>query len=228
MEYEPARAEVRRHDLAGDDALAVARRTRLHRCQRYDGAQLPPARGEEGGSVSGADALVRARPPGRALAQTTLARRRIHERRDVLGGFSFHAGLLQKAEIAEPVDVAKLPGAKRNVIAVRQTAGHAAAIGQGIAGVPSIAVDVHLDVRHANPEHRAEVFDCPDRMNAVARTATHEERRRHIARDRWRGAIARDGRGAGIDDAHEVGPRRNARQRIAGVAVLRGPTSWAS
>ena len=72
-----------------------------------------------------------------------------HKSSDVPGGFGFHAGLLQEAEIAEPVDEAVLPGAKRDVVAVRQTAGHAAAVAQGVAGVAAVAVNVHLDIRHA-------------------------------------------------------------------------------
>src|SRR5919202_880102 len=46
--------------------------------------------------------------------------------RDIPRSFGFHAGLLQKTEIAEPVDVAELPGAKGYVVAVRQAAAHAA------------------------------------------------------------------------------------------------------
>src|ERR1022692_1526603 len=52
VEHEPSRAEVRRHDPARDDALAVARRPRLDRCQRHGGAQLPPARAEGGAGAS--------------------------------------------------------------------------------------------------------------------------------------------------------------------------------
>ena len=44
---EQARAEVRRGDPAGDDAVAVAGRAGVHRPERHGGAGLPPAGGEE-------------------------------------------------------------------------------------------------------------------------------------------------------------------------------------
>ena len=42
LEHEPPRPEVRRHDPARNDALALARRPRLHRPQRHGGTRLPP------------------------------------------------------------------------------------------------------------------------------------------------------------------------------------------
>src|ERR1035441_10700120 len=83
-------------------------------------------------------------PEGIAVAAPIGAastRGRLQERRDVPGSFGFHAGLLQKAEIPEPLNEAELPGAERCVVAVRQPARHAAAVGQGVAGGPPIAVD---------------------------------------------------------------------------------------
>jgi len=127
---------------------------------------------------------------------------------------------LQEAEIAEPLDETELPGAERRVVAVRQATGHVAAIGQGIAGVAPVAVNVHLDIRHANPQHGGKIFHGPDRVHPIARAAAHQKCRRRMARNLGRGAIPGEGRGTRIDDAHEIGPRRNARQRIIGVAVL--------
>ena len=62
-----------------------------------------------------------------------------------------------------------LPRAKRNAVAVGQAAGHVAALGQRIAGMAAVAVDVHLDVRDPSAQQRREVFDRPDRVAAVAR-----------------------------------------------------------
>ena len=62
--HEPARAEVRRRDPAGDDALAVAGRPGVHRPEGHGGAQLPPARGEEG-RIAAAALSKRGRKLGR-------------------------------------------------------------------------------------------------------------------------------------------------------------------
>ena len=77
-------------------------------------------------------------------------RRLTCERRDIPRGFGLHSGLLQEPEIAEPVDEAELPRAVRSVVAIRQSAGHAAAVGHRVARMPSVAVNVHLDVRRMN------------------------------------------------------------------------------
>src|ERR1017187_8334280 len=102
---------------------------------------------EPGGAGGPAQCNVGRRKRRRKRLPRPSTRRRLQERRDVPGGFGFHAGLLQKAEIPEPLDEAELPGAERCVVAVRQSARHAASIGQGVAGVSPIAVDVHLDVK---------------------------------------------------------------------------------
>src|SRR5258708_39262566 len=47
MGNEPARAEVRRRDHAGNDALVVARWTSVHRPERHGRAGIPPAGREE-------------------------------------------------------------------------------------------------------------------------------------------------------------------------------------
>ena len=47
---------------------------------------------------------------------------------DVLSCLGFDVRLLQKAEIAKPIDEAELPGAERCSVAVGQTAGHVAAV----------------------------------------------------------------------------------------------------
>lgn len=74
----------------------------------------------------------------------------IQENRSVLLGFGFHAGPLQEAQIAEPVDEAILPSPKRCVVAIRQSSAHFTAVWQWVPGVPAIAVNVHLYVRHTH------------------------------------------------------------------------------
>ena len=55
--HESARAEVQRHDPAGDDAMAVARRPGFDRPERHGGAQFSPAGGQEiiGGKARDSD-----------------------------------------------------------------------------------------------------------------------------------------------------------------------------
>lgn len=66
--------------------------------------------------------------------------------RDVLGRLGFNPGLLQKSEIPEPVYESTLPGTERYARAVRQAS-----------RVAAVAIHVHLNVRYAQFEHRAEV-----------------------------------------------------------------------
>ncbi len=131
-----------------------------------------------------------------------------------------HTGLLQESQVAEPFDKTILPRAERNIVAIRQSARHPAAVRQRIAGMPPVAVNVHLDIRHADRQHRIEVFHRPYRVHPVARSAADQKGRRNIPRNGGRRAIARERCRAGINDPHEIGPRRNSRQRIARVAVL--------
>ena len=91
-----------------------------------------------------------------------------YEVSNILGGLCLYAGLLQKAEIPEPVDKPNLPLAEGRIIPVRQTSTHSAAVRQWIARMPPHAVDVKLDIRHADLQHRVEIFHGPDRVDAVA------------------------------------------------------------
>jgi len=69
--------------------------------------------------------------PPSTLAAAALSRRGLDGvRGDILGSLGFHARFSEKAEIAEPIDEAVLPGAIRSIIAVGQAAGHVAAVGQ--------------------------------------------------------------------------------------------------
>src|SRR3954462_2767389 len=73
-----------------------------------------------------------------ACASSSLSegtRRVCHVGAHVLGGLGFHAGILKEAEVSGPVDEAKLPGSERDAFAVGQSAEHAAAVRQGVAGV---------------------------------------------------------------------------------------------
>src|SRR5688500_10004575 len=84
----------------------------------------------------------------------------------------------------------------------------------------AIAIDMHLDIRHADRQHRVEVFDGPDRMAAVNRSGRCDECLWNVAWNRWGSAIEREGRGTGIDDAHVVGTRSYSGKRIVRVVVL--------
>src|ERR1700677_2335499 len=86
---------------------------------------------------------------------------------DVLRCLGFHVRLLQKTQIAKPVDEAELPGAKGYSVAVCQTAGHVAAIAQQVARVAAIGINVHLEVRHTERQHGGKVFVGPDGMHLV-------------------------------------------------------------
>ncbi len=135
---------------------------------------------------------------------------------------------LQKAEIAKPIDEAELPGAKWRIRCVGQAAGHVAAVAQRLAGMAAIGINVHLEVRHAERQHRSKIFVGPDGMNLVIRTGRRDERRRNVARDGRRNTIAGEGRGAGIDDAHEVRARRDARQGIPGALFFLSKSSYST
>lgn len=52
--------------------------------------------------------------------------------------------------------------------------------GKGSPEVAAIAVNVHVDIRRANGQHRAKVFDGPDGMHPVARAGTGDECWRNI------------------------------------------------
>ena len=93
--------------------------------------------------------------------------------------------------------------------------------GSASPGMPAVAVQVHLDVRHAELQHRGEVVHRPDRVAAIARGAAGDERRRHVLGNRRRDAVLRERRRPRIDDADEVRPGRHAGQRIGGIGVLR-------
>src|SRR5262245_53238013 len=84
----------------------------------------------------------------------------------------------------------------------------------------AVAINVHLDVWDAIPEHGGEIFVGPKGMHPVAGSGAHDERRRRISWHGWVG-IAGKGRRSRIDDSDEVRPRRECRQRIVRVAVLR-------
>src|SRR5437016_1013337 len=68
------------------------------------------------------------------------------ENGDVAGSLGFHCGLLQEAQIPEPVNEAVLPLAEWDAVAVGQSGAHAAAVAQQLARMAAIAVNVHLDV----------------------------------------------------------------------------------
>src|SRR5580704_5935117 len=140
--------------------------------------------------------------------------------RGVFGSFCFHARRLQKAEIAEPIDEAELPGAKRDSLAIGQASAHMTAIAQEIAGVAAVGIDVHLEVGYTERQHRGKVFIGPDSVNLVIRAGRGDERRRNIAWNRRGHAIAGKGSGTGIDDADKVRARRDARKGIRRAAVL--------
>src|SRR5690349_13020043 len=144
----------------------------------------------------------------------------IQERGDIPAGLWFHAWLLQEAEIAEPVDESILPGSEWRVVAVGQASGHVAAVGQGVSRMTAVAVNVHLDIRDGLRQHGAEIFHRPNGMNAVSRTATYDECRRNVARDRRRSTIVSKRRWPRINNAHKIGPRSDSRERIAGTPVF--------
>ena len=75
--------------------------------------------GQHGLLIAARGACVRRRAAlAAASALAGYTRRLGQESGDVLGGLGFDAGLLQEAEIAEPVDKAELPGAERDGVAV--------------------------------------------------------------------------------------------------------------
>ena len=141
------------------------------------------------------------------------------ENGDVTGRFGFHTRFLQEAKVAKPVDKAVLPFPERHAVAVGEAGAHPAAVVQLVPGMAAIAVDMRLDVWNAGLEHGREVFIRPDSVNPVAGAGAGDECRRSVA---WncRVASTSEGRGAGIDQGHEVRPRRNPSQRIAAVAFV--------
>ena len=86
--------------------------------------------------------------------------------------------------------------------------------------MPAVGVDVHFDVGDAFRQHGGEILIGPDGMTGIVGTCAGDKGRRHIGGNGRRGAVAREGRRAGIDDAGEIGPRTDAGKRIARVAVL--------
>jgi hypothetical protein len=129
-----------------------------------------------------------------------------NKRNCIFGGLGFYTRLSKEPQIAEPFDEAELPRPKWDTVAVRQTAAHPATVRQCIARMPPIGVNMHLDVRRAHREHRAEVFHRPHRMTSISRSRAGHEGRGNIARNRRRRPIARERRRAGIDDANKVRP----------------------
>src|SRR4051812_19844130 len=84
----------------------------------------------------------------------------------------------------------------------------------------AISVEVHFDIRNPLRQHRAVVFDGPDRVAAVARAPACYEGRRRILRN-WRGrTVTRKGRRTRIDNADEIGTGGDSGKGIGGVVVL--------
>src|SRR5712672_2842423 len=138
-----------------------------------------------------------------AVATETTARRLAQECDDFFRGLRLHAGLLQKAQVAEPIHVAILPGAEGNAVAMRQATAHAVAIGQWITGMTAVAVNVHLHVRNAGVEHGGEILVGPDGVPAISSPSASDECRRRVSRN-GRSRSARKWRGTGINNAHEI------------------------
>ena len=124
--------------------------------------------------------------PGRALTRGLA-----HINRDVLRRLRLDSRLLQKTQIAKPVDEAVLPRAVGRVVTIRQTAAHPAAVSHGVAGMAALRINMHFEIRRANSQHRGEVFVRPDGMNLVVGSRAHNKRRRNVAWNRRRRAIAR-------------------------------------
>src|SRR5271170_1430064 len=72
--------------------------------------------------------------------------RLVQEKFNIFGCVGLYARLLQKAEIAEPVDKSKLPRAERYALTIREPAAHVAAVAQQVAGVSAVGINVHLDI----------------------------------------------------------------------------------
>src|SRR5581483_11748176 len=80
---------------------------------------------------------------------------------DILCRLCRYAGLLQETEVSEPVDKPELPLAKRRIVPIRETAAHPAAVRQWVARMPADAIDVELDIGHADLQHCVEIFHRP-------------------------------------------------------------------
>ena len=80
----------------------------------------------------------------------------------VLGRPGFNTGFLQKSEVAKPVDEPVLPGPVRDAVPVRQPAAHP------VARMAAIAVNVHFNVGHAGPQHRAKIIVRPHGMYGIS------------------------------------------------------------
>jgi len=70
--------------------------------------------------------------------------------------------------------------------AIRQASAHVRAVAQRVAGMPSVGVDVHLQVRRAQVEHGSEVVVGPLRVNPVVRPGAHDKAGRNVAGNRRR------------------------------------------
>src|SRR5271170_7246862 len=136
-------------------------------------------------------------------------RRLVQEKFNIFGCVGLYARLLQKAEIAEPVDKSKLPRAERYALTIREPAAHVAAVAQQVAGVSAVGINVHLDIWDAQSQHRRKILVRPNRVDLIVGTGGNEECGRNVSRDWRRSATMRKRCGAGIDDAYEVGTRRH-------------------
>ena len=87
----------------------------------------------------------------------TGALRATQKGRSIGGGFRFHSRFLQKPKISKPIHETILPRSERGVGPVLETA-----------GVSSIAVYVHFQIRNARFEHRGKIMIRPEGMNTIA------------------------------------------------------------
>src|SRR4051812_11536264 len=83
----------------------------------------------------------------------------------------------------------------------------------------AISVNVHLYIRDASVQHGGEILIRPNGVAAISSAGAGDKGRRSIARNRRRRSASKR-RGTGVNDAYEIRPRGNSRQRVTGVAVL--------
>src|SRR5262249_27467779 len=133
------------------------------------------------------------------------------------------AGLLEEAEVSDPVDEAELPGSEGNVVAVGQAARHAASVRQGVAGVAAVAVEVDLHVRNTRHQHRLVIVESPDGVDPVTGAAAAQKWGGDVLGDRRGGRVASEWCGPGVDESGEVRTRRDAGERVGGIVVLLAP-----
>ena len=110
------------------------------------------------------------------ITTASATRRLFHTSFNILRRLRFHAGLLEKAEIVEPIQKAVRPCAILDESAISQTAGGRRFVGTDfIAGMMASGVNVHFNIRHSGVQHCREIFIRPNCVSFVAPARAGDE-----------------------------------------------------